>query len=153
MAVFRQIAPLIIREYGPHRMFILYMAGGVFGFLISFLAGVHVTIGASAAVCGLIGAAIYYGKSRGGVYGQAIYKQIGGWAVAILILGLIIPGINNWGHAGGFLAGIGCGALLGYIERKPEASWHRTLALVFALLTIAVLGWAVATSLHYRILN
>ena len=128
MAVFRQIAFLIIREYGPHRMFILYFIGGFIGFLVSQLAGVRVTIGASAAVCSLIGAAIYYGKSRGGIYGQAVYKQIGGWAIAILIFGLVVPGINNWGHAGGFLAGVGAGALLGYVEKKPEARWHRTLA-------------------------
>ena len=153
MAVFRQIAVLIIREYGPHRMFILYFIGGLVGFLVSHLAGVPVTIGASAAVCSLIGAAIYYGKSRGGIYGQAVYKQIGGWAIAILIFGLVVPGINNWGHGGGFLAGVGAGALLGYLEKKPEAPWHRTLALLLALLTVAVLSYAIITSVVYRILN
>ena len=56
---------------------------GVFGFFVSYLAGVTFTIGASAAVCGLIGAALYFGKSRGGIYGQTIYRQIGGWAIGI----------------------------------------------------------------------
>ena len=153
MAVFRQIAHLIIREFGPHRMFILYFTGGVAGFLVSYLAGVRVTIGASAAVCSLIGAAIYYGKSRGGVYGQAVYRQIGGWAIAILIFGLVVPGINNWGHGGGFLAGVGMGAILGYVEKRPEVPWHRTLALILALLTVIVLSYAIFTSVAYRVLN
>ncbi len=151
MAVFKQIATLIIREYGPHRMLILYLIGGVVGFWVSYLAGIRVTIGASAAVCSLIGSAIYYGKSRGGLYGQAIYKQIGGWAVAILVLGLLLPGINNWGHAGGFVAGIVGGALLGYSERKPETGWHRTLALLLALLTAAILSWAAVSGVYFRI--
>jgi len=134
-------------------MLVLYLTGGVVGFWVSYLAGIRVTIGASAAVCSLIGAAIYYGKSRGGLYGQAIYKQIGGWAVAILVLGLIFPGINNWGHCGGFGAGLVGGALLGYSERKPEAGWHRTLALLLALLTAAILSWAAASGVYYRFLG
>ncbi len=153
MAIFKQIATLIIRAYGPHRMLVLYLFGGVVGFWVSYLAGIRVTIGASAAVCSLIGSAIYYGKSRGGPYGQAIYKQIGGWAVAILVLGLLFPGINNWGHCGGFLAGIGGGALLGYTEKKLEAAWHRTLALLLALLTAAILSYAAASGVYYRVLG
>jgi rhomboid protease GluP len=69
MAALIQIARLVVQEYGVHRMFIIYTVGGVLGFLISYLAGVTLTIGASAAVCSLIGATLYYGKSRGGVYG------------------------------------------------------------------------------------
>jgi len=153
MAVFKQIATLIIREYGSHRMFVLYLLGGIVGFGVSCLAGIRVTIGASAAVCSLIGSAIYYGKSRGGLYGQAIYRQIGAWAAAILVLGLIIPGINNWGHVGGFLAGIGGGFLLGYTDRKPEASWQRTFALLLALLTAAILSWAAASGVYYRVIG
>jgi rhomboid protease GluP len=150
MLAFKQIAWLINREYGTHRMFILYTLGGVFGFWVSYLAGVQFTIGASAAVCSLIGSAIYYGKSRGGLYGQAIYRQIGGWALGILAFGLIFPGINNWGHGGGFLAGLAGGAVLGYNEKKPENAWHRRIALVLAFLTAVILFYAVFTGIFYR---
>jgi rhomboid protease GluP len=65
MIALRQLGPLVLSEYGNYRMFIIYTLSGVFGFFVSYLAGVTFTIGASAAVCGLIGAALYFGKSRG----------------------------------------------------------------------------------------
>lgn len=145
MLALRQIAPLIVREYNISRMFILYTLGGIAGFAISYLAGVEFTIGSSAAVCSLIGAALYFGKSRGGVYGQAVYRQVGGWVIGIFAFGILVPGINNWGHAGGILAGILLGALLGYREHRKEASWHRWTARILAGLTLAVLLFAIVS--------
>lgn len=139
----RQIAPLVINEYGPSRMLIIYTLGGVFGFGVSYLAGVAFTIGASAAVCSLIGAMLYYGKSRGGAYGNSVYREVGGWVVSLFVFGLIFPGINNWGHAGGIIGGILIGMMAGYRERRAETSIHQALALLCALSTLAVLGWAV----------
>jgi len=151
MIALKQIGPLIVREYGVYRMFILYTLGGVLGFYISYLAGVPFTIGASAAVCSLIGSALYYGKSRGGYYGEAVFKQVGGWTMSIFIFGLLVPGINNWGHGGGILGGILLGILLGYEERKPENLMHKTIAACCLLATLLVLGWAVVTSVLLEI--
>ena len=153
MMALRQVGHLVVHEYGGSRMFAIYTIGGVLGFFVSFLAGVPFTIGASAALCSLIGALLYYGKSRGGVYGQAVYKQIGSWAVFIFIFGLIVPGINNWGHGGGMLAGAVLAYLLGYRERKRETPGHRTLALACGLVTALVLVWACSTSLFYILMR
>ena len=143
MLALRQIGPLVIREYGGSRMFVIYTLGGILGFVLSFLAGVRFTIGASAAVCALIGAILFYGKSRGGAYGEAIYSQIGGWAVGIFIFGFMVPGINNWGHGGGMAAGALLGYLLGYQERVRESLGHKMLAAGCLVLTGLVLAWAV----------
>jgi rhomboid protease GluP len=137
-----QISPLITQLYGPYRYFVLYTASGICGFLISYLAGVPFTIGASAALCGLIGASLYYGKSRGGVFGQTVYRQIGGWAIFILLAGFMIPGVNNWGHIGGMLGGALFGLLLGYHEKSRENQLHRILAGVCMAATVAVLLWS-----------
>jgi len=59
MIAFRQLSLLVIEEYGPSRMFALYTIGGAFGFLISYLAGIRMTMGASAAVCSLMGSLLY----------------------------------------------------------------------------------------------
>lgn len=146
----RQIGPLVIQEYGLPRMFSIYTLGGIGGFLLSYLAGVPFTIGASAAVCALIGAALYYGKSRGGSYGQQVYQQIGGWAIGIFIFGLLVPGINNWAHGGGMATGILCGLLLGYQENRRELLSHRLLGGACAGGTLLILLWGVATSVIYR---
>ncbi|HKK89814.1 MAG TPA: rhomboid family intramembrane serine protease [Desulfobacteraceae bacterium] len=142
MTALYQIAPLVIREYGMHRMVIIYTLSGVAGFLLSYLAGVMVTIGASAAICGLIGATLFYGKSRGGVYGEAVFKQTSGWVFGLALFGLLIPNINNWGHGGGLVAGIFLAWLLGYNERKHEALWHRLFSMASIAVTGVILLWA-----------
>ncbi len=151
MAALRQLGLLVAREYGVYRMFIIYTLGGIIGFVVSYLASVSWTIGASAAVCGLAGALLYYGKSRGGIYGRTLYKQIGIWVILLFIFGILIPVINNWGHGGGIAAGIGLGFLLGYQERKKENRFHKLLAGSCAVLTLVILGWAVVSGIYYRL--
>ena len=153
MIALYQIGPLVLREYGANRLIGLYTLGGIFGFLVSYFAGVRLTLGASAAVCSLIGASLYYGKSRGGAYGQAIYKQIGGWVLVLFLFGFMVPGINNWGHGGGIVGGIILGYFLGYHERTRENLFHKSLATVCVVLTVAVLAWATLSSVYYRFLG
>lgn len=149
MFALRQIAPLVLREYGAHRMIILYILTGVIGFFISYLAGILLTIGASAALCGLIGATLYYGKSRGGSYGKTIYRQVGAWASGLLLFGLLMPGVNNWAHGGGICAGAVLGFLLGYQERRTENLFHKILAAICVGLTLMILVWAAISSIYY----
>jgi rhomboid protease GluP len=147
MMALYQIAPLILQEYGSYRMLSIYTLSGVGGYLISYFAGVPFTLGASAAVCGLIGAALYYGKSRGGYFGQMVYRQVGGWALGIFIFGFLIPGINNWAHGGGLVCGIVAAALLGYQERLTENLLHRGLASICIVATLGALIWAIFATL------
>ncbi len=151
MVALYQVGPLVIREYGGYRMLVIYTVSGVLGFLLSYLAGVTLTIGASAAVCGLIGAGIYFGKHRGGQYGHNVYSQLFGWVVGLFIFGLLVPGINNWGHGGGLIGGGLLGALLGYQERRPEATGHRLLAGLCVAATLLALAWAVGSGFYYRL--
>jgi rhomboid protease GluP len=150
LAALKQIAPLVASEYGSSRMFSIYTVGGIIGYVVSYLAGVSFTIGASAAVCSLIGALLYYGKSRGGAYGSSVYREVSGWVISLFVFGLIFPGINNWGHGGGIIGGIVVGALIGYNERRRENHIDQAAALTCALITIGVLGWAIIGALSYR---
>jgi len=151
MFALRQIGYLVIEEYGNYRMFSIYTLGGIAGFFLSYLVGVPLTIGASAAVMSLIGAVLYYGKSRGGAYGQFIFRQVGGWVVGIFLFGFVVRGINNWAHGGGMVAGIILGFLLGYQERKRENLLHKLLAGLCMIVTIVVLGYAIATGVYLRL--
>lgn len=151
LAAFRQLAAVVVREFGTSRMLIIFTLGGTAGFVVSYLAGVHLTIGASAGVCGLVGAILYYGKSRGGVYGVALYKQVGMWVIVMFVFGLMVPGINNWGHGGGIAAGAVLAYLLGYNEKKRETAFQKTLGVACAMVTAVVLIWAVLSALFYRL--
>lgn len=149
MIALYQLGPLLIREYGTSRIIAIYTLSGIGGYLISTLFGVPFTIGASAAICGLIGAALYYGKSRGGAYGNAIYSQIGGWALGIFLFGFLVPGINNWGHAGGMLVGALSGYILGYRDRSQENRGHKLLSMACIVCTGLVLFWSLVNGVLF----
>lgn len=149
MMAFAQLAPFILREFGLYRFLNIYILSGIAGFIVSLIFGVPFTIGASASLCGLIGAIIYYGKSRGGYYGQAIYKQAMGWVAGLIIFGLLISGINNWAHGGGLLAGFLLALFMGYNDNKQETAWHKLLSAAAVLITAGVLIWAAIYSLAY----
>jgi rhomboid protease GluP len=152
MAALGQLAPFVLQEFGFSRFVILYTVTGVAGFFMSYLAGVPITIGASASISGLIGAILYYGKSRGGFYGDAIYKQAAGWIFGMVLFGLLVPGINNWAHGGGVLSGILLAFLAGYNDSKKETFPHRVAAVFCLCLTILACLWAVLTAVYEQLL-
>jgi rhomboid protease GluP len=151
LMAFRQVAPLVSQEFGSNRMIIIYTLGGIGGFVLSYLVGIRFTIGASAAICALVGALLYYGKSRGGTHGTMVYREVGGWVIGLFLFGLIVPGINNWGHGGGLISGLLLGILLGYNEKRRETTLHRLLALACGLATIGCLVWAGGGAAMYRL--
>lgn len=151
MMALRQLAPFVLDAFGLHRFAILYVWTGVAGFFVSYLAGVPFTIGASAPVCGLIGAILYYGKSRGGFYGEAIYRQAMGWVVGLVLFGLFIPGINNWAHGGGIISGLLLAFITGYQERRKETSIHRILGTGSIVIAAAALLWAVIQAIYHTV--
>ena len=149
MMALRQLAPFVLDAFGLHRFAILYVWTGVAGFFVSYLAGVPFTIGASAPVCGLIGAILYYGKSRGGFYGEAIYRQALGWVVWLVLFGLFIPWINNWAHWVGIISGLLLAFITGYQERRKETSIHRILGTASFVIAAAALLWAVIQAIYH----
>ncbi|MFB3924866.1 MAG: rhomboid family intramembrane serine protease [Syntrophales bacterium] len=151
MVALRQLGPFVVSEYGVNRFFIIYIMSGIAGFLLSYFAGIRFTIGASASLTGLIGAIMYYGRSRGGFYGQMIYKQATGWVIGLALFGLLVPGINNWAHGGGIAAGFLLGYILSYQERRQESRAQRILAAGLVLVTAGTLLTAVIGALVVRI--
>jgi len=135
-----QIFPLTAREYGVSRTITIYCFGGLAGFILSVLAGIPMTIGTSAPVCGLIGGLLYYGKSRGGRWGEAVSREVMGWIISLALFGFLFPGINNWGHAGGIAGGALAGFLLGYRDRRQDNLRHQVLAVCCAVATLLSLG-------------
>jgi rhomboid protease GluP len=113
---------------------------GLFGLL--GLNGGELTLGASAALCGLLGALFYYGRRTGS---RAIREQIVGYAVSIAIMGLLLRGIvDNQAHIGGFVGGYLTARVLDPL--KPERGDHLFLAVVLLVLSAAAIGVSVLTA-------
>lgn len=151
MAALQQVGALAEKAYGPFRMLLIYLVTGPVGFIVSIFGGVRLTIGASASLCGLIGALLYYGKRRGGFHGKAVYRETMGWVVGLVLFGLFLPGINNWGHGGGLVSGLLLAPLLDFTFRKQEGSLHKWAALFLFALTLGLLIWIGLTAVAYRL--
>jgi rhomboid protease GluP len=141
-----QLSPAVEAAFGRARLVMIFTAGGVAGFVISDLAGVTFSVGASGAVFGLLGALVFYGRSRGGSFGLAVFRQYGQWALVLLVLGFLMPGINNLAHAGGFAGGYLSGLVLGHEEHRPEPGALQLLAAATVLLTAACFALAIWTA-------
>jgi rhomboid protease GluP len=134
----RQLLPAVEEVYGQARTIVIFTLSGAAGFLLSNAAGTPFTLGASGAVFGVLGAMVWYGRRRGGLFGAAVLRQYGRWALILFVVGLL-PGmrVDNWGHAGGFLGGWLVALLLGAGDHHPERGIHRVLAAACLVLTAA----------------
>ena len=143
----RQLGPPTADIYGAARMIIVYVAGGAFGFLCSSIAGYVIpplpilgggqfTIGASAPIFGLLGGLMYYSR-RGG--SSLVRSAVMGYVVSAVIFGILMPGIDNYAHAGGFAGGYLAGRWLDPL--KPERMDHLIAAgICLALSAVAVIA-------------
>lgn len=143
----RDLAPVTAELYGPGRMVIIYVAASVFGFALTSLAGAYlpaipfiggsyVTVGASASLFGLLGALVYYGRRTGS-------RQVGStglqYALMLGLFGFIMPGVDNWAHAGGFAGGYLAARLLDPL--KAERVDHLVAAVVCLSVSLLAVLW------------
>ncbi|RME82556.1 MAG: rhomboid family intramembrane serine protease [Caldilineae bacterium] len=120
------LGPGLERIYGPWRFLALYLLGAFGGNVLSYVLTPGPSLGSSTAIFGLLaaqGAFLYQHRGLFGARSRAALMNIVMVAVINFIIGLS-PGIDNWGHLGGFVAG-GLFAYLG----GPQ------LALTYVMLT------------------
>jgi len=143
-----QMGPAITELFGSSRTVIIYTVGGIAGFALSscaglflpnlpFLHGSALTVGASAPVFGLIGALYHYGRTASSVV-KSMATSI---MLQAVIFGLLVPGIDNYAHLGGFLGGYAMSAFLNPMTR--ERGDHT----IVALLCLAASFLSVAASI------
>ncbi|HEY2151539.1 MAG TPA: rhomboid family intramembrane serine protease [Vicinamibacterales bacterium] len=149
-----QMGPALTELFGPARTVIIYTAGGIAGFALSSLAGAFfpnlpllhaagLTIGASAPLFGMIGALYHYGRS-----GSSMAKQMAlSIMVQALIFGLLVPGIDNYAHLGGFAGGYLTSSFLNPIHTRERGD-HVIIALVCLAATALSIVASVVTGLR-----
>jgi rhomboid protease GluP len=104
--------------FGTSRYLVFYFVSTVTGFYASFYWSPALSIGASAGIFGLIGAMIAHGVRERSSYGAAVRSLYVRWAVYGLVMGFLIPFVDNSAHIGG-LAG---GFAVAYIAGTPGYS-------------------------------
>jgi rhomboid protease GluP len=156
MSIVRRFAPDTAELYGAGRMVIVYVFSSITGFLLTStvselvpriplgwllgylkLGGAQLTVGASAPIFGLLGALLYYSRRTGN---RVIRQEMIGYAILFGVFGLVMPGVDNQAHLGGFLGGYWMGRFLDPLER--ERGDH----LLVAVLLLAATALAVVAS-------
>lgn len=136
-----QLGPVIEREIGSARFFVIYtlaiVGGGAANVWVLPMRGI-VLAGASGAIFGLIGFGISYPHFSGRMGGSMARGFFAQWALYGFVFGWLVPHISNTAHGGGFVVGLLMGYLLS-LESGRETSFHtiwRALAIVSVLVTI-----------------
>ena len=151
----RDLAPAIARLYGPGRMVIIYTASAVTGFGLSSFAGAYIpgffilrgaqfTVGASASIFGLLGALYYYGRRTGS---SQMTSHATSFALSAALFGFLMPGIDNYAHAGGFAGGYLVSMLLDPL--KAERIDHIAIAVGCLALSLLSVAASVLFGLEY----
>lgn len=131
----RQLGGAVAEFFGVGRLVIIYTVSAIFGFaltsiggLLDFLPGAlqgaKLTVGASAPLFGLFGALYLYGQRTGS---RVLSQQGLQFLVIWLVLGFLVPLIDNWAHLGGFAGGYLAARWLDPL--KPEEINHLVWAL------------------------
>lgn len=103
------IGPTVERFFGSRRTLGLYLLSGISGVLFSLGFSPYPSVGASGAIFGLLGSLavfLYQNRPMLGPAGSLQFRRIVLIALLNLALGLS-PGIDNWGHIGGLVFGVG----------------------------------------------
>ena len=91
---------------GKWRFLVVYLFSAISGSLLSVAVTPNaVSVGASGAIFGLLGALLYFGYHYRVYLGTVIKSQIIPLIVINLLLGFAVPGIDNAAHIGGLIGG------------------------------------------------
>jgi len=135
------LGPEVESLFSTSKFVVFYLVTGVFGFIVSlWWRPFGMSVGASGAICGLIG--ILIGASfHHGHLGKEYRGQLWRWVIYIAIFGIFFP-IDNAAHFGGLIAGI----LLGYVvpEGEPETQASQNLWSALSVLSVVIIAGSFA---------
>lgn len=133
MYVIMDIGPMVEELFGSARYLFLYIATGLFGYVVSSFFG-HASVGASGALLGLIGLLLASTTRSSSASSQMMRSNLIKWIIYIAIMGFMFSGIDNYAHFGGLAAGFVLGKL--FVDRPPQGQSETRAA--------NILGWGTA---------
>ncbi|UTR07986.1 rhomboid family intramembrane serine protease [Alkalihalobacillus sp. LMS6] len=127
--------------FGTFRFVIIYFLAGIFGSIVSFAFNDYVSAGASGALFGCFGALLYFGMKHPTLFFRTLGKNILFLLGFNLVLGFIVPGIDNGAHIGGLLGGFLIAAFVRMPkEKKPTPFLYSITAfIVYGIAALALL--------------
>ncbi|MBP7147345.1 MAG: rhomboid family intramembrane serine protease [Acidobacteria bacterium] len=140
------LGPLVESAVGGRRLLVLFTGTGIASFAVSaVLSPRGIAAGASGAIFGLIGYGIVMGYLHRDIAFRHVAPQLLFWAALnFVVFGLLVPGVDNAAHFGGFAAGCAFGLFAtGRPSRRPWIDRLWTLAAIVAVL-LPLCGFAMS---------
>lgn len=128
------IGPQIESHFGKIKFLIVYLISAICGGLLSTLFSTSISIGASGAIFGLMGAMVYFGMRFRLYLRDSIKTKIVPVIILNLLLGFLSTGVDNACHIGGLIGGY----LAAMIVSIPEYEDKKDRINGIILLTIFV---------------
>lgn len=119
------VGPAVERFFGTARFLAIYFITGLAGSVASYAFSPNLSVGASGAIFGLVGALAGFFYVSRETLGEMAKQQLGSLVTVIMLnlfIGLSGGGIDNYAHVGGLV----CGGLLGVLLAPRYAIDDRT---------------------------
>ncbi|MFT5875244.1 MAG: rhomboid protease GluP [Clostridium sp.] len=100
------IGPMVEKINGKAKYIAIYFISGICASIFSYIFSPSVSIGASGAIFGLLGATLIYAIKSKGKTGNGFIKNILSVIFINIFIGATLPGIDNFAHLGGLLGGM-----------------------------------------------
>ena len=125
---------------------VLYLFSGLLGNIASSVFSVAISAGASSSVFGLLGGGFYIEK----MIGRYLKNRLGGRGagsgmytgliVVNLILGILIPDIDNAAHIGGLIGGLALTAMIFSIQPNHLTKTNKQLGAIISIVVVVLGG-------------
>ncbi|MBU3181810.1 rhomboid family intramembrane serine protease [Clostridium psychrophilum] len=100
------IGPMVERVYGKVKYIAIYFISGICASIFSYVFSTDVSIGASGAIFGLLGAVLILAIKSKEKTGSGFIKSILSVICINIFIGATMPNIDNFAHVGGLLGGM-----------------------------------------------
>ena len=101
--------------FGKGKFLVIYILSGISGSLLSILLNQGaVSVGASGAIFGILGALLYFGYNNRVYLGNTLIREIVPVILINLAFGFMMTGVDNFAHIGGLIGGITTAMAVGF---------------------------------------
>lgn len=118
------VGPQVESFYGKLKYLLIFLISGISGSILSlaFSPDNVVSVGASGALFGVLGAVCYFGYHYRVYLGNVLKSQIIPIILLNLMIGFMVSGIDNFAHIGGLIGGIFTAIAVGVPDKSSKSN-------------------------------
>ena len=125
--------------FGKGKFLVIYILSGISGSLLSILLNQGaVSVGASGAIFGILGALLYFGYNNRVYLGNTLIREIVPVILINLAFGFMMTGVDNFAHIGGLIGGITTAMAVGFYSNTGKSDRINGIIITIMLFTFLI---------------